>query len=95
MWNWRRWPGGNADLIFEAYPTPDDVDRILTIGNFFTFGSGPMADQYFGALENVHNLIHNFSGGANPAWTGQPTPGNEFPTGDMVDAGRTAFDPIF
>ena len=95
LWHWRRWPGGNSILIFEAYPTQGDVERILTIENFFTFGSGPMADQFFGTLENVHNLIHNFSGGANPGWQGHATPGNEFATGDMVDPGRTAFDPIF
>jgi tyrosinase len=96
LWDWRRWPGGNKDLIFEAYPTPDNVERILNIGNFFSFGSGPMNNQFFGALENIHNLIHNFSGGANPYFgTGQATPANQFPTGDMVDSGRTAFDPIF
>ncbi len=95
LWHWRRWPGGNKSLIFEIYPAPGDVERILNISNFFTFGSGPMDDQFFGSLENVHNLIHNFSGGANPYWTGQPTPGNPFGTGDMVDPGRTAFDPIF
>jgi tyrosinase len=95
LWNWRRWPGGNSNLIFEAYPTPGDIDRILEIENFFTFGSGSAGDRYFGAVETVHNLIHNFSGGANPGWTGAPTPGNEFEYGDMQDAGRTAFDPIF
>ena len=95
LWHWRRWPGGNKDLVFEVYPTADDVERILNIQTFFAFGSGPMEDQFFGALENVHNLMHNFSGGANPYWTGQPGPNSEFPVGDMVDSGRTAFDPIF
>jgi tyrosinase len=89
LWHWRRWPGGNRDLIFEAYPTPDDVTRIA---NFFTFGSGPMADQFFGALETIHNLIHNYSGGLSPYPVG---PNNEFISGDMVDPGRTAQDPIF
>ena len=51
-----------------------------------------MADQYFGALETIHNLIHNYSGGASPYPVG---PNNEFSTGDMVDPGRTAQDPIF
>ena len=87
LWHWQRWPGGNPSIIFEAYPTPDDVGRILEIESFFTFGSGPMDDQHFGALENVHNLIHNFSGGLNPD--------NPSEAGDMVDPGRTAFDPIF
>ena len=92
LWHWRRWPGGNKDLIFQAYPSPEDVARILGIDNFFTFGSGPMDNQFFGALENIHNLIHNFSGGNSPYPVG---PNNEFSTGDMVDPGRTAFDPIF
>jgi tyrosinase len=92
LWDWRRWPGGNKDLIFEVYPTPDDVERILGIGNFFDFGSGPTGNQFFGALENVHNLIHNFSGGANPYAKVAP---NESGVGDMVDPGTTAFDPIF
>jgi tyrosinase len=51
-----------------------------------------MDNQFFGALENVHNLIHNFSGGQSPYQVG---PNNDFSTGDMVDPGRTAFDPIF
>jgi tyrosinase len=92
LWHWRRWPGGNANLIFEAYPTPEDVERVLGIDNFFSFGSGPIDNQFFGALENIHNLIHNFSGGQSPYPVG---PNNDFSTGDMVDPGRTAFDPIF
>ena len=92
LWHWRRWPGGNKDLIFQAYPSPEDVERILDIDNFFTFGSGPMDNQFFGSLENIHNLIHNFSGGNSPYPVG---PNNTFSTGDMVDPGRTAFDPIF
>ncbi|MEJ0074492.1 MAG: tyrosinase family protein [Alphaproteobacteria bacterium] len=92
LWHWRRWPGGNKSLIFEAYPSQANVDNILKIPNFFAFGSGPMDHQFFGALENIHNLLHNFSGGASPYPVG---PNNEFSTGDMVDPGRTAFDPIF
>jgi tyrosinase len=92
LWHWRRWPGGNRSLIFEAYPTQDDITRILDIANFFNFGSGPMANQYFGALETIHNLIHNYSGGMSPYPIG---PNNQFSSGDMVDPGRTAQDPIF
>ena len=92
LWDWRRWPGGNDNLIFEAYPTPDDVERILEIESFFDFGSGSRGNQFFGALENVHNLIHNFSGGANPYFG---IVNNEPQYGDMVDPGTTAFDPIF
>jgi tyrosinase len=92
LWDWNRWPGGNGNLIFEAYPTLENVERILSIESFFDFGSGSRGNQFFGSLENVHNLIHNFSGGANPYWT----PGSSEPqSGDMVDPGTTAFDPIF
>src|SRR5262249_16263466 len=98
LWHWRRWPGGNSNLIFEAYPTPGDVERVLEIENFFTFGSGPQGNQFFGALENIHNLIHNFSGGANPYYVvvqNRPVIDAEPMFGDMVDPAWTAFDPIF
>jgi len=91
LWDQYRWPGGNYDLIFEAYPTPEDVERILKIPSFFNFGSGPNSNHFFGAVENIHNLIHNFSGGLNP--NGQ-LPG-EPASGDMVSPGTTARDPIF
>jgi tyrosinase len=91
LWDRYRWPGGNADLVFEAYPTPEDVQRILQIPSFFNFGSGPSSNHFFGAVENIHNLIHNFSGGVNPNF-GQP---GEQQYGDMISAGTTARDPIF
>jgi tyrosinase len=97
LWHYQRWPGGNHGLIFEAYPSPDDIIRILQIENFFSFASGPEDNHFFGALENIHNLVHNFSGGANPNFGNSSEPMNtanpQF--GDMVNAGRTAFDPIF
>jgi tyrosinase len=107
LFHWRRWPGGNADLIFEAYPTQNDVDTIMKIENFFTFGSGSTDDQFFGALENIHNLIHNFTGGVNPNYKYDPSseearddPSNPDNTldpafGDMQNGAFTAFDPIF
>jgi len=98
LWHPLRWPGGDQNLIFEAYPTPDDVQRILALPNFFNFGSGPMNNHFFGAVENIHNLIHNFSGGANPNYKMGTNPSdrnNEPQSGDMVNAGVTAFDPIF
>jgi tyrosinase len=91
LWDWRRWPGGDKNLIANVYPQTDDVDRILGIDDFFAFGSGSRGDQFFGALENVHNFIHNYSGGSNPYPLG---PGDRA-AGDMVDPGTTAFDPIF
>jgi len=97
LWHYQRWPGGNSSIIFEAYPRPEDVERILQLDNFFSFGSGPADNHFFGALENIHNLIHNFSGGLNPNFGDSTEPMNtENPqAGDMVNAGRTAFDPIF
>ncbi|MGO9271303.1 MAG: tyrosinase family protein [Terriglobia bacterium] len=97
LWHYLRWPGGNKNLIFEVYPAPEDIQRILQIGNFFQFGSGPADNHFFGALENIHNLMHNFSGGLNPNYKGGNDPMNiQNPqAGDMVNAGRTAFDPIF
>ncbi|MBV9957683.1 MAG: tyrosinase family protein, partial [Acidobacteria bacterium] len=93
LWQRNRWPGGDASIIFEAYPTPEDVQRILQIKSFFNFGSGPTNNHFFGALENIHNLIHNFSGGSNPNF-GPQFP-NEPQYGDMVSAGTTARDMIF
>jgi tyrosinase len=109
LWHRLRWPGpGNQNknnLFFEAYPTPDDITHILQLDNFFKFGSGPTNDHFFGALENIHNLIHNFSGGMNPTVANNPAytnnqnydPQNRYEPeyGDMVSAGVTAFDPIF
>jgi tyrosinase len=92
LWVWNRWPGGNAGLIFEAWPTPEDVENILKIQNFYNFASGPDSNHFFGACENIHNLIHNFSGGANPnfgKFAGEPQ------YGYMQSAGTTARDPIF
>jgi len=96
LWHEQRWPGGNKDLIFESYPTPEDVERILQLDNFFQFGSGPSDNHFFGAVEQLHNLIHNFSGGDNPNYNASlPAGRDNVPTGDMVNAGVTAFDPIF
>ncbi|MBV8369350.1 MAG: tyrosinase family protein [Candidatus Eremiobacteraeota bacterium] len=106
LFHWKRWPGGNASLIFQAYPQQDDVDQIMKIENFFDFGSGSTDDQFFGALENIHNLIHNFTGGLNPNYKYNPAtdeaqddPANpddgEVAFGDMQNGAFTAFDPIF
>ncbi|MGH9801342.1 MAG: tyrosinase family protein, partial [Blastocatellia bacterium] len=96
LWHRFRWPGGNSGLIFQAYPTPQDIENILSLTNFFQFGSGPGDNHFFGALENIHNLLHNFSGGANPAFDpNNPNNPNEPATGSMVSPGTTAFDPIF
>ena len=98
LWHRLRWPGGDQTIIFEAYPTLDDINNIMKLTNFFQFGSGPMNNHFFGALENIHNLIHNFSGGANPQYKMDHNPNDrkgEPQYGDMVNPGVTAFDPIF
>ncbi len=111
LWHRLRWPGpnnfsGDVSPIFEAYPTPDDIARILKLDDFFQFGSGPDTNHFFGAVETVHNVMHNFSGGINPVWEATPAfqaqgsaydPQNRWEPqyGDMVSAGVTAFDPIF
>lgn len=98
LWHPLRWPGGDQTLIFQSYPSCSDVQNILQIPNFFTFGSGPTNNHFFGALENIHNLIHNFSGGANPYYKPGTNPADrnhEPQYGDMVSAGVTAYDPIF
>lgn len=92
-----RWPGGNNALLFEDYPAPQDVDNILALDSFHDFGSGPEQNHFYGAVENLHNLIHNFCGGINPNYnTTQPQQNPYEPQyGDMVAPGITAFDPIF
>jgi tyrosinase len=92
LWIWNRWPGGNSDIIFESWPTYGDIQNILKLQSFFNFGSGPDSNHFFGACENIHNLIHNFSGGANPNFQKLP---REPQYGYMQSAGTTARDPIF
>lgn len=87
LWHRERWPGGNNSILFEDYPSASDIDNILEITDFFAFGSGPAANHFFGSLENIHNLLHNFSGGVDPT--------NPSVLGDMTNNGTTAFDPIF
>ena len=101
LWHHNRWPGGGSigggALLFEDYPAPRDIESVLSLDNFFTFGSGPGNNHFFGALENIHNLLHNFSGGQNPNFkAGMDSTNRQEPqSGDMVDAGVTAYDPIF
>lgn len=88
-----RWPGGNNALLFEDYPAPQDVDNILALDSFHDFGSGPEQNHFYGAVENLHNLIHNFCGGINPNYQpSQPQQNRYEPQyGDMVAPGITAF----
>lgn len=95
LWYRQRWPGGNQSVIFEAYPKPADITNILQPENFFAFGSGPDNHHFFGALEQIHNLIHNYSGGVNPYAQASPNSQLDPPQGDMTAPTHTAFDPIF
>jgi tyrosinase len=85
--------------LFENYPRPEDDDHILAIDGWFPFGSGPSDDHFFGALENVHNLLHLFTGGPNPNYnsTRYPNPQNRIEPqyGDMFSNSTTTFDPFF
>jgi tyrosinase len=96
LWHQQRWAGMNAGLI-SHYPTPDDIQRILQTPDFAHWGGGPSSDHFFGAVESVHNYMHNFSGGLNPNFIIGQNP--EFYVepqyGHMVEARVTAFDPIF
>lgn len=99
IWHRFRWPGGTSNTLFENYPRPEDDDRILAIDEWFPFGSGPTDDNYFGALENVHNLLHLFTGGPNPNYNPAiyPNPQNRIEPqyGDMFSNSTTAHDPFF
>ncbi|WP_459212116.1 tyrosinase family protein [Aquimarina rhabdastrellae] len=64
LWFPNRWPG--AMMSPTQYPTPGDIDNLLALDNWSDFGGGPTYDHHFGALEKVHNGMHNFSGGTNP-----------------------------
>ena len=91
-WHCARWPGGGSGVYFANYPAPQDISEILKTNNFFQFGSGPANDHFFGQLESIHNLMHNFSGGTNPNYVAS---GTEPQTGDMTSGAVTAYDPIF
>lgn len=99
IWHRFRWPGGTSDTLFENYPRPEDDDRLLSIDGWFPFGSGPADDHFFGALENVHNLLHLFTGGPNPNYDAKryPNPSNRIEPqfGDMFSNSTTTFDPFF
>jgi tyrosinase len=100
MWHRNRWPGEAFGPAH--YPTPADLQAILNVKTFSAFGSGPQDDHHFGALEEVHNGMHNFAGGANPfkepphsTRTRNAQSIDNPPFGAMTDGRVTAFDPIF
>lgn len=71
LWTPKRWPGMFGGPT--SYPTADDIARIMKTPNFPEFGGGPEHDHHFGYVEQVHNGMHNFSGGTNPNY---PNTGN-------------------
>jgi tyrosinase len=109
LWFPNRWPGSMGPL--STYPTKEDIDLIVSINNFGDFGGGPSYDHHYGALEKVHNGMHNFSGGTNPCYPGNNKEWDkiykklnltadpqslENPVyGWMTDNRITAFDPLF
>jgi tyrosinase len=64
LWFAQRWPGAMSSPT--SYPTAEDITTLLSTPNWSEFGGGPEGDHHFGYLEQVHNGMHNFSGGTNP-----------------------------
>ncbi len=71
LWFPNRWPGALGSPT--SYPTVQDIKQLLQTPNWAQFGGGPEYDHHFGYLEQVHNGMHNFSGGTNPNY---PRKGN-------------------
>jgi tyrosinase len=111
LWFPNRWPGSMAGPSTQYYPTKQDIGLIIDINNFGDFGGGPTYDHHYGALEKVHNGMHNFSGGTNPCYpsndktwaetykklglTADPQNLENPIYGWMTDNRTTAFDPLF
>lgn len=103
LWFPNRWPGSMGTATH--YPTKENIELILSSKYWTQFGGGPVDDHHFGWLEEVHNGMHNFSGGLNPVFLqaakavgiDNPDPQNpDHPqAGYMTDNRVTAFDPIF
>lgn len=109
LWFPNRWPGAMGGPT--SYPTPQDIEVLLSLENWNDFGGGPSNDHHFGSLEKVHNGMHNFSGGTNPCYpanskewaqkykemglTADPQSEQNPPYGWMTDNRITAFDPLF
>ncbi|GAB4198835.1 MAG: hypothetical protein Tsb002_33990 [Wenzhouxiangellaceae bacterium] len=102
LWFPNRWPGSIGSPTH--YPTKENVDQLLAIPNWPDFGGGPSEDHHFGALEQMHNGMHNFAGGVNPFFDEAKKLGIESPDpqnfenpqfGWMTDNRVTAYDPIF
>lgn len=90
LWFSKRWPGRGLEAFHLHYPTKSDIENLMEIPDFRSFGGGPDSNQSFGVLSmNPHNMIHLWSGGADPS---DPT-GNTL--GYMANNLTAALDPIF
>ncbi len=105
LWFPNRWPGSMGKGMATHYPTAENIKLILDTKNWSHFGGGPEYDHHFGVLEELHNGMHNFSGGQNPKFesaykavgidSGDPQNVYNPNYGYMTDNRVTAFDPIF
>lgn len=87
LWFPNRWPGSMGPL--SSYPTKESIQNIYALSNWPDFGGGPEYDHHFGALEQVHNGMHNFSGGQNPCF---PSSGNSVWLEKYKNLGITQID---
>ncbi|MEY2441951.1 MAG: tyrosinase [bacterium] len=89
----RRWPGDFggptiADTFHHHYPTASDIEGILGLKTWRSFGGGGTSEQGFGLLEmDPHNTMHIWIGGCPHGLGGQQ--------GYMLANLTAAFDPIF
>jgi tyrosinase len=59
--------GTIEQVIHYHYPSPNDIDQILSLNNFRDFGGGNIYNASFGFLDqNPHNTMHIWTGGQNP-----------------------------
>lgn len=90
LWSAKRWPGRGLEAFRLHYPTKSDIQNLMEIPDWRSFGGGPESNQSFGVLSmNPHNMIHLWTGGADPA---DPS-GNTL--GYMANNLTAAYDPIF
>ena len=73
LWYPLRYPGqfGGSTInavIHYHYPSPDDIQEIMSLRTFRDFGGGSLYNDSFGFLDqNPHNTMHIWTGGMKPA----------------------------
>jgi len=70
---------GNPATINQAihyhYPSPRDMDEIMSLRSWRDFGGGSLYNDAFGFLDqNPHNTMHIWTGGQNPDYKAPPSP---------------------